>query len=130
MTCLLDCAPTLDDFVAEVEAGLAFVRRTGSEQSGQWLDGYRWLAGVLRGESSAADRLRRSPSTGTPTTRWRFLTASHPRDRRRHLRRSGGLARHTAAAMPLLPAVLGHYPTPWPACCAGWPSPAGARRPG
>ena len=33
---------------------LAFVRRTGNEQTGQVLDGHRWLAGVLRGESSAA----------------------------------------------------------------------------
>ncbi|HEX2298867.1 MAG TPA: hypothetical protein VHH34_10170, partial [Pseudonocardiaceae bacterium] len=51
---LLDCAPLLDDVVVEVEAGLAFVRRTGSEQTTQLLDPYRWLAGVLRGESSAA----------------------------------------------------------------------------
>ena len=51
---LLDCAPTLDSCVAEVEAGLAFVRRTGNEETGQSLDTYRWLAGVLRGESSAA----------------------------------------------------------------------------
>ena len=50
---LLDCAPTLDSFVAEVEAGLAFVRRTDSEQTGQVLDSYRWLA-VLRGESADA----------------------------------------------------------------------------
>ena len=51
---LLDCAPSLESFVAEVEAGLAFLRRTGDEQTGQWLDSYQWLAGVLRGESSAA----------------------------------------------------------------------------
>jgi hypothetical protein len=51
---LLDCAPTLDACAAEVEAGLAFVRRTGNEQTGQWLDSYRRLAGVLRGESPAA----------------------------------------------------------------------------
>ena len=70
---LLDCAPSLDSYVAEVEAGLAFVRRTGNEQTGQWLDSYRWLAGVLRGESAAAP-VRRCPSTGTPATRWRFST--------------------------------------------------------
>ena len=35
---LLDCAPSLDACVAEVEAGLAFARRTGNEQIGQWLD--------------------------------------------------------------------------------------------
>ena len=107
---LLDCAPSLDSFVAEVEAGLAFVRRTGSEQTGQWLDSYRWLAGVLRGESSAAageavpaDRYADNPAGAVPRAR-------HPRARRRHLRRPAGLARHTAAAMPLLPAVPGIYP--------------------
>ena len=51
---LPDCAPALDGFVAEVEAGLAFVRRTGNERVGQWLDCYRWLASVLRGESPTA----------------------------------------------------------------------------
>ena len=50
---LLECAPSLDDYVAEVEAGLAFVRRTGNEQTGQWLDSFRWVAGALRGEGGA-----------------------------------------------------------------------------
>ncbi|MDT7599690.1 MAG: hypothetical protein QOK26_1767, partial [Pseudonocardiales bacterium] len=54
VTGLLDAAPSLDACVAEVEAGLDFLRRTGSEQTGQLIDGYRWLAGVLRGESPAA----------------------------------------------------------------------------
>ena len=49
---LLDCAPSLDDWLDEVDAGLAFVRRAGSEGSGQWLDCYRWLGEVLRGASS------------------------------------------------------------------------------
>ena len=83
---LLDCAPSLDGFVAEVEAGLAFVRRTGSEQTGQSLDSYRWLAGVLRGESSAA------AGEAVPTDRYAdnplalFYAHIDPRDRRRHLR--------------------------------------------
>ena len=56
--------------------------------------------------------MRRSPPTGTPTTRWRSFYA--------HLTRAiaaaifgdpAGLARHTAAAMPLLPAAPGLYPT-------------------
>ena len=93
------------------EAGLAFVRRTGNEQTGQWLDSYRWLAGVLRGESSAA-AARRSPSTGTPTTRWRCSTRTSPaRIAAAIFGDPAGLARHTAAAMPLLPAAAGSYPT-------------------
>ena len=108
---LLDCAPSLDAFVAEVEAGLAFVRRTGNEQTGQWLDSYRWLAGVLRGESlrRGGRRVPADSYAGNP------LALLHA-----HLTRAiaaaifgdpAGLARHTAAAMPLLPVVRGFYPT-------------------
>ncbi|WP_433274618.1 protein kinase domain-containing protein [Pseudonocardia xinjiangensis] len=108
---VLDCAPTLDDVIAHVEAGLAFVRRTGSEQTGQWLDSHLWLADVLRGEGSAAI------GTAVPTDRYADnpLALFHA-----HLNRAIAalvfghgveLARHTAAAMPLLPAVLGNYPT-------------------
>ena len=49
---LLDCAPSLDVCVAEVESGLAFVRRTGNEEAGQWLDSCRRLAAVLRGRGN------------------------------------------------------------------------------
>ena len=75
---LLDCAPSLDVYVAEVEAGLAFVRRTGNEQIGQWLDSYRWLAGVLRGESSAAagEAVPADRYAGNPLGA--FLRASQP----------------------------------------------------
>ncbi|MCU1661591.1 MAG: serine/threonine protein kinase [Pseudonocardia sp.] len=107
---LLDCAPQLDDVVAEVEAGLAFVHRTGSEQTTQLLDPYRWLAGVLRGESSAAEGERVLTDTSiNPLALFivhatRAIAAAVFGD-------PGDLARHTAAAMPLLPAVVGHYPT-------------------
>ncbi len=47
---LLDFVPTLDVYAAEAEQALAFVRRVGIEPMGQWLETYRWLAGVLRGE--------------------------------------------------------------------------------
>jgi predicted ATPase/signal transduction histidine kinase len=106
---LLDCAPSLDTFVAEVEAGLTFARRTGSEQSGQWLESYRWLAGVMRGECAAGDAIPIDTHAANPLG---LLFA--------HITRAiaavifedpCGLARHTAAAMPLLPAVSGHYVT-------------------
>ena len=120
---LLDWAPSLDTFAAEVQAGLAFVRRTGNDQAGQWLDCYRWLAAVLRGESSAeADDA--IPPTAMPAIRWRFSTRTSPerspppssaiwtawrgtpRRRCRCCRSSGASTR-----------------PPWPACCAGWPWP-------
>jgi signal transduction histidine kinase len=110
VTGLMDCAPSLDDCVAEVEAGLNFVRRTGSEQTGQLIDGYRWLAGVLRGEHPAAagevapDRYPGNQVALFQAHLTRALAAAIFGD-------SAGLLRHTAAAMPLLPAALGLYPT-------------------
>ena len=107
---LLDCAPSLDAWVEEVEAGLAFVRRAGNEEASPWLDSFRWLAGVLRGESSvAAEAVPADRYAGTP---FGLLHA--------HITRAiaaaifgdqAGLARHTAAAEPLLPNALGTYVT-------------------
>ncbi|MGW4489880.1 AAA family ATPase [Amycolatopsis sp. NPDC004368] len=108
---LLECAPSLDDYVAEVDAGLAFVRRTGSEQTAQWLESYRWLAAVLRGESpvQAGDAIPIARYADNPSA---LLFA--------HLARAvaaavfgdpAGLARHTAAAMPMLQATSGFYPS-------------------
>jgi hypothetical protein len=107
---LLDWAPSLDTFAAEVQAGLGFVRRTGNHQAGQWLDFYRWLAAVLRGETSAAadDAIPEDTYASNP------LALLHG-----HLTRAitaaifcdlAGLARHTSTAMKLLPVILGLYP--------------------
>ena len=110
VTGLLDAAPSLDACVAEVEAGLDFVRRTGSEQTGQLIDGYRWLAGVLRGENAetadaiAPDRYASNPLALFQAHLTRALAAAIFGD-------LAGLARHAAAAMPLLPAALGVYPS-------------------
>ncbi|MFI5608553.1 AAA family ATPase [Amycolatopsis sp. NPDC051903] len=108
---LADCAPTLENFVAEVDEGFAFLRRTGNEQTGQWLDSYRWLADVLRGESPAA--------TGDPIPLDRF--ADNPLALfYAHLCHAvaavlfgepADLARHSKDAMVLLPAAAGFYAT-------------------
>jgi GAF domain-containing protein len=107
---LLDCAPSLDSCVAEIEAGLAFARRTGGEQVAQWLERYRWLAGVLRGESSAAEG--EGVLTDTAINPLALVIV--------HITRGiaaaifgdpVGLARHTAAAMPLQTFAAGLYPT-------------------
>jgi predicted ATPase/signal transduction histidine kinase len=109
-TALLDCAPSLDLYLAEVEAGLAFVRRTGDEQTIAMLDSSRWLADVLRDEGAAAtaeaavDRYAGNPLTLFHAHFTRAVAAAIFGD-------PGGLARHTAAAMPLLPAALGLYVT-------------------
>ena len=110
----LECAPSLDVYAAEVEAGLAFLRQTGSEHTGQVLDSHRWLAGVLRGESSAAADGAAVPPRGTPAPRWRFSSrmsrARSPRLSSAILPRWRGIRRRPPAATR----------PPGPACCAGW----------
>jgi predicted ATPase/signal transduction histidine kinase len=107
---LLDCAPSLDSCVAEAEAGLAFVGRTGSEQTAQWLDSYRWLAGVLRGESCDAAR-ETAPDRYAGNLPALFNAHVNHAIAAAILGDPAALARHTAAAMPLLPASPGLYPT-------------------
>ena len=106
---LADCAPALDDLRTEVENGLAFVRRTGNDQTGQVLDSYRWLAAVLRGDRQAAagdpipvDRYADNPLALLHAHITRALAAAVFGD-------PAGLARHSAAAMPLLPVAAGFY---------------------
>jgi predicted ATPase/signal transduction histidine kinase len=108
---LMDCAPALDSLVAELDAGLAFVRRTGSEQSGESLDIYRWLAGALRGENSAAageadliDRHADNAVAQLFSHIARAVVAAIFGDR-------VSLAGHTEQAMPLLPGAPGIYLT-------------------
>ena len=109
---LLDCAPSVDDWVTEVEAGLAFVRRVGSEGSGQWLDCYRWLGAVLRDDSLPAaepdpiDRFAGHPAVLFHALVTRAIAAAIFDD-------LDDLSRHTAAAMPLLRAFESLYPSVW-----------------
>jgi hypothetical protein len=105
---LLDCAPTLDGFAAEVEEGLAFARRTGNEPIGQWLGNCRWLLGVLSGEdsaaASAADPAGRAAGNPMALALTAAIAAAIFGDQ-------AALARHVAAAMMLLllPDVEGSY---------------------
>jgi signal transduction histidine kinase len=108
---LLDCAPSLDSFLTEVEAGQAFAQRTGSERTAQWLDCYRWLAGVLLGESAAAahmpvaiDSYADQPTVLLHMHLSRAQAAAIFGDQ-------AALGQHTAAAMPLLSTIPGLYPT-------------------
>ena len=48
-----DCAPTLDSYSAEVEAGLAFSARTGNHLGAMFIPFYRQLMRSLRGETDA-----------------------------------------------------------------------------
>ena len=68
---LLDCAPSLDSYVAEVESALAFARRTGNDHAAEMFAAYRRLVGVLRGEPADAPPRQRSGRASRRATRWR-----------------------------------------------------------
>jgi signal transduction histidine kinase len=104
---LLDCAPTLDGCMAEVNAAQAFKRRTGAIQTSDWLDSYQWLADVLRHSGSTvadevipADRYTGNPIVGTHAHVCRAIAAAIFGD-------PAVTARHAAAALRLLPVVNG-----------------------
>ena len=105
-----DCAP-LDRYLAEAEAAVAFVRRTGSEQSAQVLAPYRWLAGVLLGESTAAvgEAVSADKYAGNPLAQ--FHAHLSYANAAAIFGDPAGLERHTAAAMTLVPVLPGLYPT-------------------
>jgi len=108
---LLDCAPSLDDYVAEAEAALAFVRRTGDEHLEQVLGIYRWLASALLGESTAAagEAVSADKYAGNPLAL--FVAHLSQANAAAIFGDQAGLERHTAAAMPLVPLRTGIYPT-------------------
>jgi signal transduction histidine kinase len=112
-TGLLESAPSLDACSAEVRAGIAFARRTGGEQTAQWLEGYRWLTDALRGEGSAQadevapdDKYADNPMALFYAHVNRAAAAAIFGDQHR-------LEQHTSRAIALLPAVSGHYVTAW-----------------
>jgi hypothetical protein len=108
---LLDCAPTLDEYIEVMDAALAFVRRIGSEHIRQMLVSYRWLAGVLRGEGSfvADEAVHADEYADNPVAL--FFAHVNSAVGATVLGDRAALARHTAAATPLLSAAPGLYPT-------------------
>ena len=108
---LLDCAPTLDEYIEVMDAALAFVRRIGSEHIRQMLVSYRWLAGVLRGEGSfvAGEAVHADEYADNPVAL--FFAHVNSAVGATVLGDRAALARHTAAATPLLSAAPGLYPT-------------------
>jgi signal transduction histidine kinase len=106
----VDCAPTLASFVAELDDGFAFLRRTANEQTVRWLDSYEWLVGVLRSEraSAASQAVPLERYADDPTALFyahvcRAIAAAIFGD-------SVRLAEHSAGAMELLEVVNGFYP--------------------
>ncbi len=104
---LLDCGPTLDTCMAQVNAAQAFARRTGTGQTSQWLESYQWLSDVLRREGSAAaaevipaDRYAGNPLVVIHVHLCRAIAAAIFGD-------PAEVARHGAVAVGLLPVVTG-----------------------
>jgi predicted ATPase/signal transduction histidine kinase len=107
----LDCAPSLDRFLAEAEAAVAFVRRTGSKQSEQVLDTYRRLADGLLGNGTAATGETLSADTYAGNPLALFMVHLNHATAAAIFGDQAGLERHTAAAMPLVPVLPGLYST-------------------
>ncbi len=103
LAALLDSAATLEEWETELQAALAFARRTGNRNFETTMAGYQWLAQALRGDVPADDadfsqmpylqRLAAIPH-GVAATLLGDLPA---------------LERHSAAAMAVLPGIEGQY---------------------
>jgi diguanylate cyclase (GGDEF)-like protein len=117
---LLDCAPTLESYAVVVDAGIAYATRTGSEFICAFAMIYRQVARSLRGETDQPGGFDEAsfaeagyvaaaaaqPLVGAYFHTARALTAAI-------FGNVTDLATHAAAAMPLLPATYGGYPTAW-----------------
>ena len=107
---LLDCAPSLAEFVTEVAAGLAFVRASGGDHAGQMLENYRWLADVLRGDSSTpAEAAVLTDTSVSPQAL--YVTHLTRAVASAVLTDQAGLARHTAMATAMESFAPGLYPS-------------------
>ncbi len=117
MGALLDCAPELDGYAAEIDAGLAFATRTGNDLSTGVVHCHRQLLRALRGEIDAQSSFNdgalaaaagRSDILDNPMARATFHI--HGALAGALFGNAAGLARHAAAAMALLPVVQSFYP--------------------
>ena len=108
---LLDCAPSLDVLVTEVDEALALAVRTGNDNAEETFRTYRQLVRVLRGEgaASAADEAARLSMLADDRLNAAYLRVARALAAA-VLDRPAELERHTAAAMPLLSAVEAQYP--------------------
>ena len=110
MRALLECAPSLDVCVAELDAGLAFVRRIGSVNMVEVLETYQWVIDVLRGERPTAAGAPVSIAGYSDTPATRLLAHSIQAMAAAIFGDQASLERHTAEAMPLVSASPTEYP--------------------
>jgi hypothetical protein len=117
---LMDCTPTLDSYAASVDMGIAFTTRTGNEFVGGFTRIFRQFVRSMRGETDQpggfseptfdeaayAAALEAQPLVGAYFQTVRGLAAAI-------FGNVAEMARFAAAALPLLPATHGGYPTAW-----------------
>ncbi|HSV47511.1 MAG TPA: AAA family ATPase, partial [Ramlibacter sp.] len=113
---LPECAPTLDAYAAEIDAGLAFAARLGNEQANAVMVPDRQLLRALRGETDAPSSLTEG---GIDKKDYLDSLASHPVALANfHVRRSLGAAlfadtptlqRHAEQVMPLMSFIQSFY---------------------
>jgi diguanylate cyclase (GGDEF)-like protein len=106
----LEYAPTLEAYIAEVEAALEFTARTGNDHAAKIYRVYRWVAGTLRGEPVepvepvSDEAVAADPVYAANVQISRALIAAIFDD-------PLAIERHTTAAMPLLPLIVATHPT-------------------
>ena len=118
---LLDSAPTLDSYAAEIDAGMALATRTGNGHATAVNLADRQLLRALRGQTEAPGSFRDSEfDPQAHMASLAGLVANPMAQVAFHLRRALGatlwgdmpaLVQHMAAAMPLLGYIQGFYPT-------------------
>jgi signal transduction histidine kinase len=107
---LLECAPSLDACVAELDAGLAFVRRIGSVNMVEVLETYQWVIDALGGERPTATGAP-APIAGYSDTPATLLLAHSIQAMAAAIfGDQASLERHTAEALPLVSASPTEYP--------------------
>ena len=107
---LLECAPSLDACVAELDAGLAFVRRIGSVNMVEVLETYQWVIDALRGERPTATGAPVSIAGYSDTPATLLLAHSVQAMAAAIFGDQASLERHTAEAVPLVSASPTEYP--------------------
>ena len=107
---LLECAPSLDVCVAELDAGLAFVRRIGSVNMVEVLETYQWVIDALRGERPTTTGAPVSIAGYSDTPATLLLAHSVQAMAAAIFGDQASLEHHTAEAVPLVSASPTEYP--------------------
>ena len=118
LVALFDCAPTLDECDAEVDAACAFAMRAGNERAIATYVPFRQIIRALRGETTAPGSL--SDASFDETAHFANVAANRPTTAAYHsivalaaalFHDSPRLMRHSAEAMRLLPHIAATYRT-------------------